>query len=164
MVSVRHIALAAGLIFASAAAHAQPGITAISFTGTAMSPTGSWASIPSPGFWNIGAILTDGAHHPIGSLSPLTTLNTAGAASYPSGFRVTLGQNAPADSIVVVYRSTSPFVAGDMVDKAEYGGLCEPTGCVPGDLIVPVTGDLLNSDFTAGGTALPAELQDFSVD
>jgi hypothetical protein len=163
MITVRHFALAASLIVSSAAAHAQPGITAISFTGTAMSATGSWASIPSPGFWNIGAILTDSAHHPIGSLSPLTTLNTAGAASYPTGFRVTLGDVTHADVIVVVYRSTTSFVAGDTVDKAEYTGLC-PAGCVAGDLIVPVSGELLNSDFTPGASAMPVKLQDFSVD
>jgi len=148
----------------SAAANAQPGITAIAFTGTAMSASGSWAKVPSPGYWSIGAILVDGAHHPIGFLSPLTTLNTASAASYPTGFKVTLGASAPADTIVVVYRSTTPFVAGDTVEKAEYTGLCPPTGCVPGDLIVPITGELLNSDFAARGAAMPVKLQDFSVE
>jgi hypothetical protein len=147
----------------SATAHAQPGITAISFTGTAMSSTGSWAIVPSPGYWSIGAILMDSTHTPIGFLSPQTTLNTASAASYPTGFKVTLGENTPADVIVVVYRSTTPFAAGDTVDKAEYSGLC-PLGCVAGDLIVPISGDLLNTDFTAGASAMPVKLQDFSVD
>lgn len=143
---------------------AQPGVTAISFTGTAMSSTGSWAIVPSPGYWSIGAILVDHTHTPIGFLSPLTTLNTASAPSYPTGFKVTLGANAPADAIVVVYRSTTPFAAGDTVDKAEYAGLCAPVGCVAGDLFVPVSGDLLNSDFTGGASAMPVKLQDFSVD
>jgi hypothetical protein len=147
----------------SAMASAQPGVTAISFTGTAMSGTGSWPIVASPAFWNIGAILLDSAHNPIGFLSPLTTLNTASAASYHTGFRVTLGAAAPAGAIVVVYRSTKSFVAGDPVDKAEYPGLC-PTGCVAGDLIVPVTGELLNTDFTAGASAMPVTLRDFSVE
>jgi len=165
MITVRHVALAAGLIVASAAVHAQPGITAISFTGNAMSSTGSWPVVPAPNSWYIGAILTDGAGQPIGKLSsPLINLNTASAASYPTGFRVTLGQIAPADAIVVVYRSTSPFVAGDTVERAKYSSLCEPTGCVAGDLLVPVTGDLLNSDFIPDFTALPVTLQEFSVD
>jgi hypothetical protein len=145
------------------AAHAQPGVTAISFSGTAMSASGSWASVPSPNFWSIGAILMDSTHNPIGFLSPLTTLNTASAASYPTGFKVTLGANAPAGVIVVVYRSTTPFVAGDTVDKGEYTGLC-PAGCVAGDLIVPISGELLNTDFTPGASAMPVKLQDFSVD
>ena len=148
---------------ACTAANAQPGVTAISFSGTSMSATGSWASVPSPNYWSIGAILMDSAHTPIGFLSPLTTLNTASAASYPTGFKVTLGANAPAGVIVVVYRSTTPFVAGDTVDKAEYAGLC-PAGCVAGDLIVPISGELLNSDFTAGASAMPVKLQDFAVD
>lgn len=152
-----------GCIAVNTAAHAQPGVTAISFTGTSMSATGSWASVPSPDYWNIGAILMDSAHTPIGFLSPLTTLNTASAASYPTGFRVTLGENTPAGVIVVVYRSTTPFAAGDIVDKAEYMGLC-PTGCVAGDLIVPVSGELLNTDFTAGASAMPVKLQEFSVE
>ena len=105
----------------------------------------------------------DSAHNPIGFLSPLTTLNTASAASYPTGFKVTLGENAPAGVIVVVYRSTMPFVAGDTVDQAEYTGLC-PAGCVAGDLIVPISGELLNTDFTPGGIAMPVKLQEFLVD
>ena len=152
-----------GCLAVSAAAHAQPGITAISFTGTSMSAAGSWAMVPSPNYWSIGAILMDSTHTPIGFLSPLTTLNTASAASYPTGFRVTLGQNAPAGVIVVVYRSKTPFVAGDTVDKAEYIGLC-PAGCIAGDLIVPISGELLNTDFTSGASAMPVKLQDFAVD
>jgi hypothetical protein len=146
----------------SAAVFAQPGITGVSFAGTAMSPTGSWASVPSPGYWSIGAILEDSGHHPIGFLSPLTTLNTASAPSFPTGFRVTLGENTLPGVIVVVYRSTTPFAAGDTVDKAEFTGLC-PLGCVAGNLFVPLLGDLPNTDFTPGGLALPVKLQEFSV-
>jgi len=147
----------------SAAANAQPGITAITFSGTAMSMSGSWAVVPSPDFWSIGAILMDSTHVPIGSLSPFTTLNTASAASYPTGFKVTLGQSTPPGVIVVVYRGKRPFVAGDTVDKAEYFGLC-PTGCPAGELTVPMSGELLNSDFTGSATAMPVTLQEFTVD
>ncbi len=160
---LKFVGCLAGFAIASTAV-AQPGITAITFKDTAMSPTGSWASIPTPGFWSIGAILMDSAHHPIGFLSPLTSLSTASAPSFPTRFSVTLGESAPADSIVVVYRSTTPFSAGDTVDKAEYTGLCAPTGCAPGDLTVPISGQLPNSDFTPGASALPVKLQEFSVD
>jgi hypothetical protein len=152
------------LLGAAATAHAQPGIIGISFTDTAMSATGSWPVVPSPNVWTIRAILTDASHKTIGTLSLVQTLNTASAASYPTGFRVRLGENAPAGAIVIVYRSPMLFDAGAPVDKAEYTGLCDPIGCVAGELIVPVTGQLLNSDFTSGSTAMPVRLQSYSVD
>lgn len=160
---IRKISCVALLLGASAMTHAQSGITAITFTDTAMSATGSWPIVPAPNYWSIAAILTDASHHPIGALSPQVTLNTASAASYPKGFRVTLGEKTPANAIVVVYRSSNPFTVGDTVEKAEYAGLC-PTGCVTGDLIVPISGELLNSDFTAGASALPVKLQSYDVE
>ncbi len=152
------------LLASSTFAHAAPGITDITFTGTGMSMSGSWAVVDAPAYWSIRAILMDGAHNTIGTLSPTITLNTASAASYPTGFQVTLGAIAPADAIVVVYRSKMPFGAGDTVDKAEYPGLCQPIGCSAGGLIVPVSGDLLNTAFVSDVSAMPVRLQEFSVE
>ena len=164
MSRLKKLTVSIALLASTVAAHAQPGITSITFTNTAMSATGSW---PIGHEWYIGAILTDGSGHSIGTLTPvpmLLNLNTGSAASYPTGFKVTLGAAAPADAIVNVYRSTTSFVAGDAVERAEYDGLCQPTGCVAGDLSVPVTGELLNSVFVSDNTALPVTLQSSYVD
>jgi hypothetical protein len=150
------------LLTAAVTAHAQPGITSITFTDTAMSATGSW---PIGHEWYIGAILTDSAGHVIGSLTPtLINLNTGSAASYPIGFTVTLGAAAPADAIVNIYRSTGPFVAGDQVERAEFDGLCNPAGCPAGPLSLPMLGALPNPDFKPDNTAMPVTLQSYSVD
>lgn len=148
-------------LLAATAAHAGPGINDITFTGTAMSPTGSW---PIGHEWTIRAILTDGTGKAIGFLSPSINLNTAGGASFPIGFKIMLGADAPKDAIINVYRSASPFNAGDPVERAEYDGICMPSGCPVGVVTVPATGSLLNSDFKADNTALPVRLQSISVD
>ena len=72
------------LLFASAAANAQSGITAITFTNSTVSATEGW---PLGHEWYIGAILTDGAGHAIGSLVTGINLNTTSAMSYPTGFK-----------------------------------------------------------------------------
>ncbi len=146
-----------------ATAHAQPGITAITFTGDSMAGGQGWPVVPAPGYWHIRAILVDSAHQPIGVMSPEVTLNTASASSFPTGFQVTLGQAAPAGASVLVYRKTAPIVDRGTTEQAEYDGLCT-AGCVAGGLIVPVTGELLNSDFHDDHTALPVRLKDYSVD
>lgn len=148
-------------LLAATAAHSGPGINDITFTGTAMSPTGSW---PIGHEWTIRAILTDSAGKAIGILSPSTNLNTAGGASFPIGFEVMLGADTPKDAIINVYRSTGPFKAGDAVERAEYDGLCMPSGCPLGPATVPASGALLNSDFKADNTALPVTLQSSYVD
>jgi hypothetical protein len=126
-----------------------------------MSPTGSW---PIGHEWTIRAIITDGAGKAIGILSPSINLNTAGAASFPIGFEIMIGANAPKDAIINVYRSTSPFEAGASVERAEYDGVCMPSGCAAGVVTVPASSALLNTDFKADNTALPVRLQTFSVD
>ncbi|HEX4479976.1 MAG TPA: hypothetical protein VH082_04155 [Rudaea sp.] len=157
----KKLAATMSLLVACVSAHAQPGITAITFTNSTVSTTEGW---PVGNEWYIGAIMVDSTGHTIGSLITGINLNTASLSSYPTGFKVTLGAAAPADAIVYVYRSTIPIVAGESVERAAYTGLCAPTGCLMGDLIVPVTGDLLNSDFQVDNTAMPVKLESFSVD
>lgn len=148
-------------LLAATAAHAGPGINAITFTGTAMSMSGDW---PSGQVWHIRAILTDSGGHAIGGLSEEITLDTNPGASFPIGFKVLLGANAPADAIFNVYRETTPFAAGDSVQRAEYDGVCMPSGCSAGVVTVPASGSLLNPDFKLDNVALPVRLQSYSVD
>jgi hypothetical protein len=148
-------------LLAATSANAGPGINDITFTGTGMSPTGSW---PIGHEWTIRAILTDSTGKAIGFLSPSINLNTAGGASFPIGFEIMLGAGAPKDAIINVYRSTATFNAGDAVERAEYDGVCMPSGCASGLVTVPASSALLNSDFRADNTALPVTLQSISVD
>jgi len=142
-------------------AHAHAGITTINIGGGTVVFGENW---PQGDTWHVRAILTDASLHPIGVLSEETTYSTASLGSVPTSVTVTLDAAAPADAIVLVYRSTSPIVPGDMVERAEYAGLCSGTGCAAGSLSVPVTGQSLNSDFQPDNRALPVKLQDFSVD
>jgi hypothetical protein len=161
MSRIKKLLVTISLLATCIVAHAQSGITAITFTSSTVSASEGWEQGNE---WYIGAILVDSSGHTIGSLVTGINLNTTSLASYPTGFKVTLGAVAPADAIVYVYRSKRPFVAGDGVERAAYPGLCAPTGCVPGDLVVPVTGNLLDSDFFPDNTAMPVKLQSFSVD
>jgi hypothetical protein len=142
-------------------AHAHAGITTITIGGGTVISGENW---PQGDTWYVRAILVDSSSHPIGSLSSETTYSTASLGSVPTNVTVTLDADAPAGAIVLVYRSTNPIVAGDMVERAEYTGLCPLPGCVMGSLSVPISGQLLNSDFQPDNRAMPVKLQDFSVD
>jgi hypothetical protein len=142
-------------------AHAHAGITTINIGGGTVVFGENW---PQGDTWHVRAILTDSSLQPIGSLSTETTYSTASLGSVPTNVTVTLDAAAPAGAVVLVYRSINPIVAGDTVERAEYTGLCPLPGCAAGSLIVPATGQLLNSDFQPDNRALPVKLQDFSVD
>ena len=154
---IKSIKATAVVAMLAAAAHAHAGITAISIGMTASVPGHNWAKGDR---WNVRAILLDSSLHPIGSLSPPTIFNTISAPLAPEQVTVTFDASAPVGTIVRVYRSTSAFAAGDNVAYADYN-ICP---CVTGDAFVSVSGRMDNDDFTASQSALPVQLQDFSVD
>ena len=136
-------------------------ITGLSIGGSIDAASENWEAGHT---WQVRVILADSSLNVISPLSAEVPFNTVAGAAAPTGFRITLGPGgAPTGANVVVYRSTAPFNAGDTVDLTIYTGLC-PAGCNPGDLIVPVSGQLNNSDFRPNVTALPVRLEAFSVD
>jgi hypothetical protein len=154
---IKFINVAATIGALALATHAHAGITAITIGMSGSVPGHNWAK---GDHWNVRAILLDSSLHPIGSLTPPAIFNTTTNPLTPEQVTVTFDASAPIGTIVRVYRSTAPFAAGDNVAYADYN-ICP---CVSGDAFVSVSGRMDNDDFTASQSALPVQLQDFSVD
>ncbi len=146
----------ASFLLACASAHA--GITSITLGAAGNFSGENWAQ---GSVWSVRAILLDSSMQPIGSLSPAASFNTVPQALVPANVTVNLDAAAAAGSIIRIYRSTSPFNAGDPnVQFADYS-VCP---CSAGAVSPTATQRLPDPDFSASGTALPVRLQDFSVD
>jgi hypothetical protein len=137
--------------------HAHAGITSLSIGGGLSEAGHNW----SKGFqWHVRAILLDSTQQPIGFLSPDKIFDTTTAPLTPQNVTVTLDASASVGSIIRVYRSTTPFQAGDNTAYADFT-ICP---CTAGRVQLTVTGSIPNSDFAATQPAMPVKLQDFSVD
>jgi hypothetical protein len=156
MMNTNRSFLVAAFLFFCANAHA--GITSISIGGAGNFSGENWAQ---GSVWSVRAILLDSSLNPIGALSPATTFDTNPQSVVPAIVTVNFDAAAPAGSIIRIYRSTSPFNAGDTnVQFADYS-VCP---CNAGAVSPTATQRLPDPDFSASGTALPVRLQEFSVD